>query len=244
MYCKVGVIMDFRIEEIKKTDKKNYNYDISTLLKKDVVTYSEARFVLETLCHEVSQESFDFFVVTIKYINFNIKNYSVQNKNNFFRIKKGFLLNKSKQVIGAYMQYNKEVLILGTKLKLSFMLKQLYLKLRYINQERRMNFIKENPELSKNNAQIYLIYKENGLKDRYKSFYNKYKDYFESEIDAHEVSLKQMIGICERFGLNNRLLIDMKKELVIIQNRRKKKEYEIVKNKINDTIEYIDFGVI
>ena len=45
------------------------------------------------------------------------------------------------------MQYNKEVLILGTKLKLSFMLKQLYLKLRYINQERRMNFIKENPEL-------------------------------------------------------------------------------------------------
>ena len=63
------------------------------------------------------------------------------------------------------MQYNKEVLILGTKLKLSFMLKQLYLKLRYINQERRMNFIKENPELSKNNAQIYLIYKENGLKD-------------------------------------------------------------------------------
>ena len=34
----------------------------------------------------------------------------------------------------------------------------------------------------------------------------------------------------------------MKKELVIVQNRRKKKEYETVKNKINNIIEYIDFG--
>ena len=53
-----------------------------------------------------------------------------------------------------------------------------------------------------------------------------------------------MIGICERFDINNKLLIDMKKELVILQNRRKKKEYEIVKNKINKDIEYIDFGEI
>ena len=90
--------------------------------------------------------------------------------------------------------------------------------------------------------QIYLIYKENELKENDKKFYNKYKDYFEENIDANEVSLKQMIGICERFGINNRLLIDMKKELVIVQNRRKKKEYETVKNKINNIIEYIDFG--
>ena len=212
--------MDFRIEEIKKTDKKNYNYDISTLLKKDVVTYSEARFVLETLCHEVSQESFDFFVVTIKYINFNIKNYSVQNKNNFFRIKKGFLLNKSKQVIGAYMQYNKEVLILGTKLKLSFMLKQLYLKLRYINQERRMNFIKENPELSKNNAQIYLIYKENGLKDRYKSYIN--------EVFCWDATIYDVLSIC--YDKNKKL----KEALyyVTIANKKDPESERIKNNKI------------
>ena len=122
------------------------------------------------------------------------------------------------------------------------MLRESFVKLRYINQDRRMQFIKQNPELSKNNEQIYLIYKENELKEKDKKFYNKYKDYFEENIDANEVSLKQMIGICERFGINNRLLIDMKKELVIVQNRRKKKEYETVKNKINNIIEYIDFG--
>lgn len=122
------------------------------------------------------------------------------------------------------------------------MLRELFLKLRYINQDRRMQFIKQNPELSKNNEQIYLIYKENELKEKDKKFYNKYKDYFEENIDANEVSLKQMIGICERFEINNRLLNDMKKELVIVQNRRKKKEYEMVKNKINNIIEYIDFG--
>ena len=140
------------------------------------------------------------------------------------------------------MLYNEEVLILGTTINLSNMLRELFLKLRYINQDRRMQFIKQNPELSKNNEQIYLIYKENKLKEKDKKFYNKYKDYFEENIDANEVSLKQMIGICERFGINNRLLIDMKKELVIVQNRRKKKEYETVKNKINNIIEYIDFG--
>ena len=140
------------------------------------------------------------------------------------------------------MLYNEEVLILGTTINLSNMLRELFLKLRYINQDRRMQFIKQNPELSKNNEQIYLIYKENELKEKDKKFYNKYKDYFEENIDANEVSLKQMIGICERFGINNRLLIDMKKELVIVQNRRKKKEYETVKNKINNIIEYIDFG--
>lgn len=140
------------------------------------------------------------------------------------------------------MLYNEEVLILGTTINLSNMLRELFLKLRYINQDRRMQFIKQNPELSKNNEQIYLIYKENELKEKDKKFYNKYKDYFEENIDANEVSLKQMIGICERFGINNRLLIDMKKELVIVQNRRKKKEYETVNNKINNIIEYIDFG--
>ena len=124
------------------------------------------------------------------------------------------------------------------------MLKELFLKLRYINQDRRINFITKNPELSKNNEQIYLIYKENKLKEKNKKFYKEKQDFFESNIDAYEVSLKQMIGICERFDINNKLLIDMKKELVIVQNRRKKKEYEIVKNKINKDIEYIDFGEI
>ena len=124
------------------------------------------------------------------------------------------------------------------------MLRDLFLKLRYINQDRRINFITENPELSKNNEQIYLIYKENKLKEKNKKFYNENKDFFEANIDAHEVSLKQMIGICERFDLNNKLLIDMKKELVIVQNRRKKKEYDLVKNRIDKEIEYIDFGEI
>ena len=53
-----------------------------------------------------------------------------------------------------------------------------------------------------------------------------------------------MIGICERFDLNNKLLKDMQKELVIVQNRRKKKEYETVKSKIDNIIEYIDLGEI
>ena len=223
--------MDFKIEEIKKENKKIYNYDISKLIKKDTVDFNEARFVLETLCHEVSQEKFDFFVLLIKYRKYNIKKYTVEKNNNFFRIKSNFKVTKNKQVIGAYIYYNKEVFILGKTISLSTMLRELFLKLRYINQERRIKFITENPELSKNNEQIYLIYKEK-------------KDFFEANIDAHEVSLKQMIGICERFDLNNKLLKDMQKELVIVQNRRKKKEYETVKSKIDNIIEYIDLGEI
>lgn len=233
--------MDFKVEEIKKENKKIYNYDISKLMKKNNINFLEVRFVLDTLCHEVSQENFDFFVLTINYRDFNLKTI-IEEKNNFFRIKSSFKLNKTRQIIGAYMLYNKEVLILGTTINLSNMLIELFLKLRYINQDRRMEFIKQNPELSKNNEQIYLIYKENEIKEKNISFYNKYKDYFEENIDATEVSLKQMIGICERFEINNKLLIDMKKELVIVQNRRKKKEYEIVKNRIDNIIEYIDFG--
>lgn len=233
--------MDFKLEEIKKENKKIYNYDISKLIKQNNINFLEVRFVLDTLCHEVSQEKFDFFVLTINYHDFKIKPI-IEKNNNFFRIKSPFKLNKTRQMIGAYMLYNEEVLILGTTINLSNMLRELFLKLRYINQDRRMQFIKQNPELSKNNEQIYLIYKENELKEKDKKFYNKYKDYFEENIDANEVSLKQMIGICERFEINNRLLNDMKKELVIVQNRRKKKEYEMVKNKINNIIEYIDFG--
>ena len=214
--------MDFKIEEIKRQNKKIYNYDINKLIKKDTVDFNEARFVLETLCHDVSQEKFDFFVLLIKYRKYN----------------------KNKQIIGVYIYYNKEVFILGKTICLSMMLKELFLKLRYINQDRRIKFITKNPELSKNNEQIYLIYKENKLKEKNKKFYKEKQDFFESNIDAYEVSLKQMIGICERFDINNKLLIDMKKELVIVQNRRKKKEYEIVKNKINKDIEYIDFGEI
>ena len=221
--------MDFKIEEIKKENKKIYNYDISKLIKKDTVDFNEARFVLESLCHEVSQERFDFFVIMIQYRKYNIKKYKLERDNNFFRMKTKFNLDKRKQIIGAYIYYNKEVFILGKTISLSTMLRDLFLKLRYINQDRRINFITENPELSKNNEQIYLIYKENKLKEN---------------IDAHEVSLKQMIGICERFDLNNKLLIDMKKELVIVQNRRKKKEYDLVKNRIDKEIEYIDFGEI
>lgn len=233
--------MDFKLEEIKKENKKIYNYDISKLIKQNNINFLEVRFVLDTLCHEVSQEKFDFFVLTINYHDFKIKPI-IEKNNNFFRIKSPIKLNKTRQMIGAYMLYNEEVLILGTTINLSNMLRELFLKLRYINQDRRMQFIKQNPELSKNNEQIYLIYKENELKEKDKKFYNKYKDYFEENIDANEVSLKQMIGICERFEINNRLLNDMKKELVIVQNRRKKKEYEMVKNKINNIIEYIDFG--
>lgn len=233
--------MDFKIEELKIKPKKIYNYDISKLIKKDKVDYQEARFVLDTLCHEVSQEQFDFFVIKIKYRNYNIK-YTLCKQNDFFRIKSLFKLAQTKQLIGAYMHYDKDVLIMGTTINLSNMLRELFLKLRYINQDRRMEFIKQNPELSKNNEQIYLIYKEKEIKEKNKSLYNKYKEYFEENIDASEVSLKQMIGICERFNINNKLLIDMKKELIIVQNRRKKKEYEIVKNKINNILEYIDFG--
>lgn len=235
--------MDFKIEEIKLNKPKIYNYDISKLIKQNKVDYLEARFVLDTLCHEVSQENFDFFVIKTKYRIFELK-YKIIKKNNFFRIKTNFYLNKNKQLIGTYMFYNKEVLMLGTTINLSTMLRELFQKLRYINQERRMEFIKQNPELSKNNEQIYLIYKEKELKKRNKAFYKKYEDFFEENIDANEVSLKQMIGICERFNINNKLLMDMKKELVIVQNKRKKKEYEIVKNKTNNIIEYIDFGDI
>mgnify|MGYP004658631999 CR=1 FL=1 len=234
--------MDFKIEEIKNNNKKIYNYDIKKLLKKDTVNFSEARFVLETLGNEVSQENFDFFVLFIKYRKFNIKKYIINNKNNFFRIKSKFKLLKTKQIIGVYLYYNKEIFLLGHSLSLSNMLKELFLKLRYINQERRIKFIKQNPELSKNNEQIYLIYKENILKIKNKKFYNEKKDYFESNIDAYEVSLKQMIGICERFDLNNKLLNKIKKELTIIQNRRNKKEYEEIKNKLK--IEFINFGEI
>lgn len=233
--------MDFNIEEINLNAKKIYNYDISKLIKKNKVNYLEARFVLDTLCHEVSQEKFDFFVSKIKYRKFNI-NYKIYKNNNFFRIKSNFNLNETKKLIGVYMLYNKEVLILGTSINLSSMLREMFLKLRYINQERRMEFIKQNPELSKNNEQIYLIYKEKEIKNKNILFYNKYKEFFEENIDAWEVSLKQMIGICERFNINNKLLMDMKKELVIVQNRRKKSEYEMVKNKIDNIIEYIDFG--
>lgn len=233
--------MDFNIEEIKLNNEKIYNYDISKLIKKNKVNYLEARFVLDTLCHEVSQEKFDFFVSKIKYREFNI-NYKIYKNNNFFRIKSNFNLNETKKLIGVYMLYNKEVLILGTSINLSSMLREMFLKLRYINQERRMEFIKQNPELSKNNEQIYLIFKEKEIKNKNILFYNKYKEFFEENIDAWEVSLKQMIGICERFNINNKLLIDMKKELVIVQNRRKKSEYEMVKNKIDNIIEYIDFG--
>ena len=236
--------MDFKIEEIKKENKKIYNYDISKLIKKDTVDFNEARFVLESLCHEVSQERFDFFVILIQYRKYNIKKYKLERDNNFFRMKTKFNLDKRKQIIGAYIYYNKEVFILGKTISLSTMLRDLFLKLRYINQDRRINFITENTELSKNNEQIYLIYKENKLKEKNKKFYNENKDFFEANIDAHEVSLKQMIGICERFDLNNKLLIDMKKELVIVQNRRKKKEYDLVKNRIDKEIEYIDFGEI
>lgn len=236
--------MDFKIEELKKENKKIYNYDISKLIKKDTVDFNEARFVLETLCHEVSQEKFDFFVLLIKYRKYNIKKYTFEKNNNFFRIKSNFKVTKNKQVIGAYIYYNKEVFILGKTISLSTMLRELFLKLRYINQERRIKFITENPELSKNNEQIYLIYKENMLKTKNKRFYKEKKDFFEANIDAHEVSLKQMIGICERFDLNNKLLKDMQKELVIVQNRRKKKEYETVKSKIDNIIEYIDLGEI
>lgn len=236
--------MDFKIEEIKRQNKKIYNYDINKLIKKDTVDFNEARFVLETLCHDVSQEKFDFFVLLIKYRKYNKNNKIIEKHNNFFRIKSKFKLNKNKQIIGVYIYYNKEVFILGKTICLSMMLKELFLKLRYINQDRRIKFITKNPELSKNNEQIYLIYKENKLKEKNKKFYKEKKDFFESNIDAYEVSLKQMIGICERFDINNKLLIDMKKELVIVQNRRKKKEYEIVKNKINKDIEYIDFGEI
>jgi len=126
------------------------------------------------------------------------------------------------------------------------MLRKLFSKLRIINQERRINFIEKNPELKTNNEQIYLILKERNLRRIEPSFSKEYEDYFEDNIDSKEVSLKQMIGVCERFNLNNKLLSDMKKELVIVQNRRKKKEYEIVKEKALDLtieLEYIDFNV-
>lgn len=233
--------MDFKLEEIKKDNKKIYNYDINKLIKKSNITFPEAKFVLDTLCHEISQEKFDFFVLTIGHMKDNVV---LEKTNNYFRIKTPLKMNKTKQMVGAFMHYKEEILILGQTINLSNMLRELFLKLRYMNQDRRMSFIKQNPELSKNNEQIYLIYKENEIKEKDKKFYNKYKNYFEENIDAEEVSLKQMIGICERFEINNKLLKDMKKELVIVQNRRKKKEYETVKNKTNNIVEYIDFGEI
>ena len=48
--------MDFKLEEIKKENKKIYNYDISKLIKQNNINFLEVRFVLDTLCHEVSQE--------------------------------------------------------------------------------------------------------------------------------------------------------------------------------------------
>ena len=95
--------MDFKLEEIKKENKKIYNYDISKLIKKDTVDFNEARFVLESLCHEVSQERFDFFVILIQYRKYNIKKYKLERDNNFFRMKTKFNLDKRKQIIGAYI---------------------------------------------------------------------------------------------------------------------------------------------
>jgi len=240
--------MEFKLSEISnipsRVDKNKY--DISALLKKDTVTYSEAGFVLETLCHEVSQENISLFVYLCTYHSKidRIKKYKIQKNSMFFRIKTSFKIYHQKQIIGVYLNWNSDVLILGTTLKLSTMLKKLFQKLRFINQERRIAFIEKNPELKTNNEQIYLISKEKRLRELEPSFTKTHKEYFEDTIDSLEVSLKQMIGVCERFNLNNKLLIDMKKELVIVQNRRKKKEYDEVKKKALDLsleLEYIDF---
>jgi len=242
--------MEFKINEISNIPSRveKNKYDISALLKKDSVTYSEAGFVLETLCHEVSQENISLFVYLCKYQKNikNIKKYKIEKNNNFFRIKTKFKIYHQRQIIGVYLNWNSDVLLLGKTLKLSVMLRKLFSKLRIINQERRINFIEKNPELKTNNEQIYLILKERNLRRIEPSFSKEYEDYFEDNIDSKEVSLKQMIGVCERFNLNNKLLSDMKKELVIVQNRRKKKEYEIVKEKALDLtieLEYIDFNV-
>ena len=90
--------MDFKLEEIKKENKKIYNYDISKLIKQNNINFLEVRFVLDTLCHEVSQEKFDFFVLTINYHDFKIKPI-IEKNNNFFRIKSPFKLNKTRQII-------------------------------------------------------------------------------------------------------------------------------------------------
>ena len=82
--------MEFKIDEISNIPSRveKNKYEISTLLKKDSVTYNEAGFVLETLCHEVSQENITLFVYSCKYQNNikNIKKYKIIENNNFFKI--------------------------------------------------------------------------------------------------------------------------------------------------------------
>lgn len=242
--------MEFKIDEISNIPSRveKNKYEISSLLKKDSVTYNEAGFVLETLCHEVSQENISLFVYLCKYPK-NIKmksKYKIEKNSNFLRLKTNFKVFNKRQIIGVYLNWKSDVLLLGDALKLSVMLRKLFEKLRIINQERRMNFILKNPELKNNNEQIYLILKENRLRQVEPNFSKEYEEYFEDDIDSKEVSLKQMIGICERFNLNNKLLSDMRKELVIVQNRRKKNEYEVVKEKalsLKNELEFIDFNV-
>ena len=242
--------MEFKIDEISNIPSRveKNKYEICSLLKKDSVTYSEAGFVLETLCHEVSQENISLFVYLCKYPNsIKIKNkYKIEKNSDVFKLKSSFKIFNKKQIIGVYLNWKSDVLLLGETLKLSVMLRKLFKKLRIINQQRRMNFILKNPELKANNEQIYLILKEKRLRQIEPFFSKNYEEYFEDDIDSKEVSLKQMIGICERFSLNNKLLSDMKKELVIVQNRRKKKEYELVKEKalsLTSELEFIDFNV-